>query len=130
MILRICSLLLIFFLSTTLNTKLFCQVFTYKTASKFNYIVKSKENDSITDRINQAAYDYSYFDELRYFDSRRTLKVYGYDASITLLSAKELLDKYGKQISPLTTSKEIDSVIIEMHFDEVKHPAFKRFKLN
>ncbi len=106
------------------------QVYTFQNSIKLNFTVNSDENDSITSRIYQAAYDYSYFDEMRYLETRRIIKVHGYSANIVLFSAQELLDKYGKQISPLTTSEEIDSVIVEMQFDEVKHPAFKRYKLN
>jgi hypothetical protein len=100
------------------------QVYTYQSAKKFHYEINSSENDSINKRINQAAFDYVKFDELRFLDERRVIPIKGYNASLLLYSANELLEKYGKQISPFTILPNNYFDAVELTFTDNKFPTF------
>jgi len=110
--------------------KLNAQVYTYQNATKFHYEIVSNENDSINKRIYQAAYDYKKFDEVRFLDSRRNINISGYNAYLILYSANELLERYGKQISPFTILPDSTFPEVELLFTENKFPEFLIMKLN
>lgn len=101
------------------------QVYTYQSAKKFHYEINSSENDSINKRINQAAFDYVKFDEVRLLNERRTITIIGYNASLVLFSANELLETYGKQISPFTILPGQTYNPVELIFTENKFPTFE-----
>lgn len=69
--------------------------------SKPHYVVNnpgdSKETASYYDLLNN--FD---FDPYRFYDKRRTIKFINNNITVDLYSAKEMLDKYGKLISPVT----------------------------
>jgi hypothetical protein len=100
------------------------QVYTYQNATKFHYEIVSNENDSINKRIYQAAYDYKKFDEVRFLDSRRNINISGYNAYLILYSANELLERYGKQISPFTILPDTDYSQVSLFFTDNKFPEF------
>ena len=104
--------------------KLNAQVYTYQNATKFHYEIVSNENDSINKRIYQAAYDYKKFDEVRFLDSRRNINISGYNAYLILYSANELLERYGKQISPFTILPDTDYSQVSLFFTDNKFPEF------
>jgi len=104
--------------------KLNAQVYTYQNTTKFHYEIVSNENDSINKRIYQAAYDYKKFDEVRFLDSRRNINISGYNAYLILYSANELLERYGKQISPFTTLPDTDFPQMTLFFTDNKFPEF------
>src|SRR6185312_10743866 len=62
----------------------------------------------------EKALEHTQLDNLRYLDSRRQIPVEGTKISIELFSAQELLEKYGKPISPLTATKS--SVLAPVKF--------------
>ena len=64
----------------------------------------------------KAAYYFYRFDNYRFYGSRRIIYFANKEASIELYSAKELVDKYGKRISPLTIKDEINFPKIEFVF--------------
>ena len=49
------------------------------------------------------------FDQYRFYDQRRTIKFIKSNITIELFSAKELLDTYGKTVSPFTIMDNIHS---------------------
>ena len=49
------------------------------------------------------------FDQYRFYDQRRTIKFIKSNITIELFSAKELLDTYGKTVSPFTIMDNIPS---------------------
>ena len=53
-------------------------------------------------KYEDAADNYGQLDQFRFYDKRRIVKFKNVNVSIELYSAKELLDKYKKLISPLT----------------------------
>ena len=70
------------------------QVYTYKKASKVHYEIITTQNDSIQERINQAAFDFTEFDALRFLNTRRMIPVSGYNSTVVLYSAQELQEKF------------------------------------
>ena len=68
---------------------------------KQHYVVNnaadSKEAASYSDLLSQFN-----FDQYRFYDKRRTITFVNNSVTIDLYSAKELLDTYGKVVSPLT----------------------------
>ena len=68
---------------------------------KPHYIVNNpgdaKETSSYYDLLSNFN-----LDEYRFLDKRRTIKFVNSDVTVDLYSAKEMLDIYGKPISPLT----------------------------
>ena len=99
------------------------QVYTYQNAKKFNYEIVSNENDSINKRIYQAAYDFNKYDKYRLLNDRRRIEITGYNAYLILFSANELLERYGKQISPLTIFGS-DFQKVALFFTDNKFPEF------
>ena len=84
------------------------QVYTYQNAKKFYYEIVSNENDSINKRIYQAAYDFNKYDKYRLLNDRRRI---------------EILERYGKQISPLTIFGS-DFQKVALFFTDNKFPEF------
>jgi hypothetical protein len=99
------------------------QVYTYQNAKKFYYEIVSNENDSINKRIYQAAYDFNKYDKYRLLSDRRRIEITGYNAYLILFSANELLERYGKQISPLTIFGS-DFQKVALFFTDNKFPEF------
>ena len=56
------------------------------------------------------------FDSYRFYDKRRIIKFTNSDATIELYSAKELLDIYGKPVSPFTLMDNKPKKEIEFYF--------------
>jgi hypothetical protein len=79
----------------------------------------------------QAAADYAAaikdfdFDAYRFYDQRRTIKFAESNVTIELYSAKELLDLYGKPLSPLTLMNNKPTKLIEF----IYFPADKKAKI-
>jgi hypothetical protein len=106
------------------------QVYTYKKASKVHYEIITTQNDSIQERINQAAFDFTKFDALRFLNTRRMIPVSGYNSTVVLYSAQELQEKFGKQISPFTILPENEYDQVEFYFTSNKFPEFEIKKIH
>src|ERR1700757_156321 len=74
-----------------------------QTAQKNHYRIIN-ENSEFSLNYEKAL-AHTQLDNLRYLDSRRQIPVEGTKISIELFSAQELLENYGKPISPLTARK-------------------------
>ena len=100
------------------------QVYTYQNSTKKQYEIINAENSELKDRIYQAAFDYGKFDELRFLDKRREVKIEGTEVTVILYSAQELLDSYGKKISPFTILPGQEYQDARIKFADTKHPEF------
>jgi hypothetical protein len=61
----------------------------------------------------------SNLDQFRLYDQRRTIFFERNSVSVELFSAKELLENYGKQISPLTIQKDKDMIPVIFKLKEI-----------
>ena len=69
---------------------------------KIHFIIHTDNpNDNIA-KYENAINNYGKLDEFRFYSARRTIQFQNTTAWIELYSAKELLDLYGKKISPFT----------------------------
>jgi hypothetical protein len=100
------------------------QVYTYHKATKEHYQILNADDLDIKDRIYQAAFDYQRFDELRFLDTTREIKIQGTNVVIVLSSANELLDLYAKKVSPFTIMPGQPYKNVELKFADTKHPEF------
>lgn len=73
-----------------------------QTEKKEHFIIHT--NGALIDvaKHTEAISAYSAIDQFRFYDKRRIIKFTESEATVELLSAKELLEKYGKQIPPQT----------------------------
>jgi len=72
---------------------------------KFSFIITSSNQNVTPSELNTyklAVNNFTTLDELRFLNQRRIIQFEKDGISIELMSANELLDKYGKEISPLT----------------------------
>lgn len=86
-----------------LTNKTYAQ--TAETIEKSSFIISSLNENITSTQLNvykTAVYNYTNLDELRFLDQRRTILFEKNEISIELLSANELLEKYGKEI-PVNT---------------------------
>jgi hypothetical protein len=93
--------------------------------SKTHFIIHNPGNSSENAKIENAFSTFD-FDSFRFYDKRRTIKFTGSDISIELYSAKELLDTYGKPVSPFTIMNNKPSKEIEFYY----FPAEGKVKIN
>ena len=71
-------------------------------SKKQHFIIHAVDKSINISKYEQAAELYGQLDKYRFYDKRRTIAFTDSKATIELYSAKELLDIYGKEISPLT----------------------------
>lgn len=80
--------------------------FSQEGKTKAHYVVNNaadaKETVSYTELLSQFN-----FEQYRFYDKRRTIKFINNNITVDLFSAKELLEVYGKPISPLTIMDNI-----------------------
>jgi hypothetical protein len=86
----------IFFLLFTLSNSVNAQ-----TVSKPHYTVYNTANAEETAKYTELLANFD-FDQYRFYDKRRTIHFINSNITVDLYSAKELLDIYGKQVSPFT----------------------------
>jgi hypothetical protein len=111
---RICIVVALFILSS----------FTaFAQKAKEHYILHNPD-PKISAEVYKAAIENKDLDQFRYLNQRRTIRFANSQASIEIFSAKELLDKYGKQISPLTIKDPAGAASIEF----VLYPENKAIK--
>jgi hypothetical protein len=93
--LRIFVVLFLLFTNRT-----YSQIFDNQISEKSSFIVYSNENLTVTqlNLYKLAVNDFPNLDELRFLDQRRIILFEKEGVSIELLSANELLLKYGKEI--------------------------------
>lgn len=80
--------------------------FSAQTSKKEHFIIHQLDNSVNISKYEQASESYGQLDQYRLYDKRRTIFFTDAKASIELYSAKELLELYGKEISPLTIKSE------------------------
>jgi hypothetical protein len=117
-------ILCVLLLTIGINQYSSAQVYTYHQAKKEQYQILNADELDIKDRIYQAAYDYKKFDELRFLDTTREIRIQGTDVVLILFSANELLDLYAKQISPFTIMPGQAYKEVELKFTDNKYPEF------
>ena len=71
------------------------------TLKKHYHISSSDINESLT-LFEQAASNFSDFDQYRFLNERRIINFSGSNVTIELFSASELFSQFGKEISPFT----------------------------
>ena len=76
-----------------------------QTAQKEHYRILNSEFDFTL--IYEKALGHTQLDHLRYLNTRRQIPVEGSKLIIELFSAQELLEKYGKPISPFTATESV-----------------------
>lgn len=118
------------FLILSFSQVSFSQVYDYKNATKSHFRVVNIESYSNPDFLQQAAYEFSGFDSLRLVNQRRVILVKGTQVYIELYSGQELLEMYGKEISPLNLSSNADVTNYQFVFVESKAPIFTIEKVN
>jgi hypothetical protein len=77
------------------------QVYDYKLNTKPHFRVVNLDSCTNKDFLQQAAFEFSGYDSLRLVSTRRTIPVAGTSVAIELFSGQELLELYGKEISPV-----------------------------
>jgi hypothetical protein len=95
--------ILVSFLFTA--NKIIAQVNNQDSTHKVTYLISS--SDVTISQANFSLYDealrnFTTLDELRFLNQRRTILFEKDGITVELFSANELLEKYGKEISPLT----------------------------
>jgi hypothetical protein len=75
-------------------------------SGKTHFIIHAVDVSTDLTKYQNAASNWAELDKFRLLDKRRTIYFSDMKASIELISAQELLDTYGKQISPLTIKTE------------------------
>jgi hypothetical protein len=94
---------LVLFLFT--SNKITSQVNNPDSTNKITYLISSSDgtiSETNFSLYNSALQNFSTLDELRFLNQRRTILFEKDMITVELFSANELLDKYGKEISPLT----------------------------
>lgn len=91
--------------------------------AKSHYIIHNPD-PNIPISAYQEAIEKKDLDSFRFYDTRRTIKIADSQTTIEIFSAKELLDLYGKPISPFTIKDPSKATNIEFIFS----PEYKAFK--
>lgn len=120
----------VFILIVFLSDNSFSQVYDFKNSTKVHYRVVNIESYINPDFLQQAAYEFSGFDSLRFVNERRVIPVKGTQVFIELYSGVELLEMYGKEISPLNIPSNNDVTSYQFVFIESKAPIFTVEKVN
>ena len=82
--------------------------------AKPHFVIHTQNADDIPN-YEHALKDFD-FDSYRFYDKRRIIKFTNSSATIELYSAKELLDIYGKPVSPFTLMDNKPKKEIEFYF--------------
>jgi len=80
----------------------FASIITAQTSEKRHFIIHRVDNAIDIAKYQTALDNWGQLDHYRLLDKRRIIYFTDSKLSIELLSAQELLDTYGKQISPYT----------------------------
>jgi hypothetical protein len=93
--------------------------------AKPHFVIHNPGNAADNPNYEYALKDFD-FDSYRFYDKRRTIKFTNSDVTIELYSAKELLDIYGKPVSPFTLMDNKPKKEIEFYF----YPSQGKVKIN
>lgn len=83
-------------------------------SKKEHFIIHSTDSSIDIDKFYFAVDNWGHINEYRFYEKRRTISFMDEGVTLELYSAKELLELYGKQISPVTI----------MPLDEYKEISF------
>jgi len=87
-------------------------------SEKAHYVLKTERGDANLVDIQTALSKRGSLDGFRFLNARREIVISGTGVVVELFSAKELLDLYGKAVSPLTISDESGVANIEFVLTE------------
>jgi len=73
-----------------------------QTEKKEHFIIHANGADTNVIKYEEALVAYSQMDVFRFYDKRRVIQFVNSSITVELYSAKELLEKYGKEIPPHT----------------------------
>lgn len=119
------ALLLFGFLKTY-----YAQEIITKDNSKIHYEIKNLNSYPNPDFVIQAAAEFTKFDEIRFTDRRRAVKLKNTNVIIELYSAKELKELYNKEICLLNIDPSKPYNDVELDFTSSKHPIFEIIQIN
>lgn len=113
-----------------LFNKSFAQDLNSKEKSKIHYEIKNLNTHPNPDFVIQAAAEFIKFDEIRFIDKRRAVKLKDSGVIIELYSANELKEYYNKEVCLLNIDSNQPYSEVELVFVDSKHPIFEIIKIN